>query len=398
MRIFLITRKQMFQMLGWLGVALIIGWAWYLGSQYYHCSMAGKYLVRRDYPPLVILPSGRSGPAVCASAAVLIELRSGAVLYAKNPELRRAPASTTKIMTAIVALEKGNLRQVVRVSRRAAATGGSTLCLKAGDRLTLKELLEGVILRSGNDGSVAVAEGVAGDIANFVRLMNLKAKEIGALNTNFQNPHGLRAPSHYTTALDLALLARYALGDRRFARLVKTKTATLEWLGGGKRVAIRNTNRLLWSMQGVDGVKTGTTNEAGHCLVASATRDGKRLIAVVLHSGNRWRDCAQLLEYGFQNFSIIKIATPAKPAGRVRLSDGPRSFLSLYPRRELIAVVPRGTEDALRIERVIFQDPVKEPLAAGRCLGKISYRYRGQLVEGVDLINHAAAPWRWRWW
>jgi D-alanyl-D-alanine carboxypeptidase (penicillin-binding protein 5/6) len=238
---------------------------------------------------------------------------------------------------------------------------------------------------------------VAGSAAKFVRLMNLKAKEIGALHTNFRNPHGLRAPSHYTTALDLALITRYGLADRRFANLVKTKNASLAWLDGSKQIAIKNTNRLLWSLQGVDGVKTGTTNEAGHCLVASATRDGKQLIAVVLNSCNRWRDCTGLLNYGFQNFTLVKIADSQKRVGRVRVKNR-RQSLALFPRRALFAVVEKGTEKLLQTETVVFQDPVKPPVKVGRTLGQIRYRYRNQVIEGVDLINREPAARGWLWW
>jgi D-alanyl-D-alanine carboxypeptidase (penicillin-binding protein 5/6) len=396
MRLFLISVKQLRWMAGILiGMGMTTLGHWLV--HYYYRGVVGPYLVRRIYPPLVFLPKLQKAPPVSAGAAVLIEGRSGAVLYAKNPEIRRAPASTTKIMTAIVTLEKGNLRQIVQVSRRAAVTGGSTLWLKPGDRLVLKELLEGVMLRSGNDGSMAVAEAVAGSVAKFVRLMNLKAKEIGALRTNFRNPHGLRAPSHYTTALDLALITRYGLADRRFANLVKTREATLEWFDDARKIGLKNTNRLLWSLQGVDGVKTGTTNEAGHCLVASATRDGKQLIAVVLKSCNRWRDCTELLEYGFANFSLVKIADPRQVAGRIKINKR-RSWLSLYPRHALWAVVEKGNEKRLHTELVIWETSVKPPLKVGRALGRIGYRYEGQLVEGVDLINRTPVSCGWRWW
>jgi D-alanyl-D-alanine carboxypeptidase (penicillin-binding protein 5/6) len=395
MRIFLVSTKQTRLTAGALVGLSLIGLAYGL-FRYYHSNVAGRYLVRRIYPPLVFLPANRNSPRIYASAAVLIEVQSGAVLYAKNPELRRAPASTTKIMTAIVALEKGNLRQVVQISRRAAATGGSTLWLKAGDRFILKELLEGMMLRSGNDGSMAVAEGVAGSVANFVRLMNLKAKEIGALQTNFRNPHGLRAPSHYTTALDLALITRYGLADRRFANLVRTKDAALEWFDGSKRVPITNTNRLLWSLQGVDGVKTGTTNEAGHCLVASATRDGKQLIAVALNSGNRWRDCTELLEYGFANFTLVKLVGSRQPVVRIKVQNR-RRCLALYPRHALWAVVAKGMEELLQKEVVVFQDPIRPPLKPGQVLGKFRCRYQEQSVWEVDLINQASVRRGWLW-
>jgi D-alanyl-D-alanine carboxypeptidase (penicillin-binding protein 5/6) len=299
-------------------------------------------------------------------------------------------------MTAIVALERGDLRKIVTVSRRAARTGGSTIHLKTGDRLSLKELLEGMMLRSGNDGSMAVAEGVAGTIENFIELMNLKAKEIGSINTNFRNPHGLRAPSHYTTALDLALMARYGLANRRFANLVKQKTALLEWAERRKAIEIRNTNRLLWYLEGADGVKTGTTNEAGYCLVASATRDNKQLIAVVLNSGDRWGDCRHLLEYGFREFDIMKIAAAHRSVAKVRVKNGWPRNINLYPRSDLYAVAHKDKMNLIIPKVTIFNNPVAAPINPGRKLGEIGYYYQERLVNKVDLIN--LKPVRQRWW
>lgn len=356
------------------------------------------YEIRPAFPPLVFLPGHDQGPPVYAGASALIESNSGAVLFAKNEEERRAPASTTKMMTAIVALEKGNLDQIVTISRRAAGTPGSSLYLRAGERITIRELLKGMMLQSGNDGSMAVAEGISGDMESFVALMNRKSKEIGALNTNFRNPHGLRAPSHYTTALDLALIARYGLAKPQFADLVSRKNAIIKWAEQSREMGVTNTNRLLWSLEGADGVKTGTTNEAGHCLVASATRDGKQLVAVVLNSKNRWGDCARLLEYGFQKFSIVKIASQQKAVCRLNVENGRYGKIKLYPRRDLVAVVRKGQENNLEKKVEIFKNPVVAPLKPGNILGRIGYQYQGAMVEWIDLINRDPAPARKRWW
>jgi D-alanyl-D-alanine carboxypeptidase (penicillin-binding protein 5/6) len=368
---------------------------WLLVNPCLH-TLSGSYKVREQFPPLVYVPGYERGPRIHAAAAILIESKSGAILYAKNEEQRRAPASTTKIMTAIVALEKGNLAKVVKVSRKAAATSGSRLGIRAGDRLSLKELLEGVMLQSGNDGSIAVAEGVAGSVDGFVALMNLKAKEIGALKTHFRNPHGLRAPSHYTTALDLALLARYGLADRRFAGLVSQKSATLQWQADGKEREIRNTNRLLWHLEGADGVKTGTTNEAGHCLVASATRDGRQYIAVALHSGDRWGDCARLLEYAFAEFTTVMVADRRQSACQIRVDGGNPALVPLFPRSDLLAVVRKGEESLITPRVFLDRTPPRPPLRPGQSLGKIGYQYGDGVVEGVDLIVNR--PVRKRWW
>jgi D-alanyl-D-alanine carboxypeptidase (penicillin-binding protein 5/6) len=385
-------RKKMFLVI----LALLPLLAWFVYHRASQPVVTDTYRLRPEFPPLVFLPGSDRGPKVHAAASILIESKSGAILFARNAEQRRAPASTTKIMTAIVALERGDLRKIVTVSRRAARTGGSTIHLKTGDRLSLKELLEGMMLRSGNDGSMAVAEGVAGTIENFIELMNLKAKEIGSINTNFRNPHGLRAPSHYTTALDLALMARYGLANRRFANLVKQKTALLEWAERRKAIEIRNTNRLLWYLEGADGVKTGTTNEAGYCLVASATRDNKQLIAVVLNSGDRWGDCRHLLEYGFREFDIMKIAAAHRSVAKVRVKNGWPRNINLYPRSDLYAVAHKDKMNLIIPKVTIFNNPVAAPINPGRKLGEIGYYYQERLVNKVDLIN--LKPVRQRWW
>lgn len=367
-------------------------------SRWEHPVNTQSYRIRESFPPLVFLPDYQQGPPVWASSSILIEAASGAVLFAKDPEQRRAPASTTKMMTAIVALEKGKLNRVIQVSPRAAGTPGSSLWLRAGDRFTLWELLKGMMLQSGNDGSIAVAEGVAGSVERFVELMNLKAKEIGALKTNFRNPHGLRAPSHYTTAMDLALIARYGLANKNFAELVRQKTGTLRRADGGGEIPLTNTNRLLWYLEGADGVKTGTTNEAGHCLVSSATRDGKQLIAVALNSPNRWDDSARLLEYGFREFTIRKVARHDRPVCRVQVQNSERSYINLYPRRDLVAVVRKGQESLISTETVLINNRVRAPLGAGQILGKIRYRYGNRMVEEVDLINYQPVAARRRVW
>lgn len=349
------------------------------------------------YPPLIYLPDYTRSPGVYAGAAILVEEVSGMILYAKNEHQRRAPASTTKILTAIVALEKGNLDDIVTVSRRAARTRGSTMWLKTGDRLTLKELLEGLMLCSGNDAGVAVAEHIAGSERNFARMMNRKAKEIGALNSNFQNPHGLRAAAHYTTAYDLARLTCYALHNPEFSRLVAAREEAVEWYQGEKTRKVRNTNRLLWSFAGADGVKTGTTVEAGYCLVASATRDGRRFISVVLHSPDRWGESSRLLEYGFNNFTLKLLASPEIALGQIKTAGGRPCEVPVYPRRPLMVVIPKGEEAHAEKRISLRQDKLTPPVKPGTVAGEVMFFFRGEKVSGVDLIIRERVEKDW-WW
>ncbi len=245
-----------------------------------------------------------SAPTVTADAAVLMDARTGKILYDKNAGQRRPPASTTKIMTTLLALEGGEPGQVVTVSHRAASVGEASLYLRAGEKLTLEELLYGAMLRSGNDACVAIAEHIAGTESNFVLLMNQKAKMIGANDTVFKNTNGLPAVGHYSTARDLAVITCYALKNPTFQKIVSTRG---KMIGEQGERYLNNTNRLLWSYAWADGVKTGTTNEAGHCLVASARRGDMQLISVVLHSDDRWADSVKLLDYGFDDFDRVRV-------------------------------------------------------------------------------------------
>lgn len=243
-------------------------------------------------------------PQVEAEAAVLIVLDDNpVVLFGKNPNRRMYPASTTKITTLITALEKGNLAATVTASPRAVTCEGSSLELKAGDKLKLREALYGLMLVSGNDAAEAVAETVAGTVPNFVAMMNDEAKKIGAISTHFTNPHGLPDVDHFTTAYDLALLAAYGMKNPLFADIVSTREYDVRFLNR-KTKHVVNTNKLLDTYTGTIGVKTGSTEAAGDCLVAAAKRGNVRLLAVILNDDYRWEDAAKLFDYGFAQLGL----------------------------------------------------------------------------------------------
>ncbi|HBG17366.1 MAG TPA: D-alanyl-D-alanine carboxypeptidase [Firmicutes bacterium] len=380
----------------WIGLGLIVVITCFKGLEKI-LPVESDYQRINKYPSLVYLPDYTTGPKIYASAAILVEAVSGMILYAKNEHQQRAPASTTKIMTAIVCLEKGKLDDIVIISPKAAGTGGSSLWLKAGEMISFHELLEGVLLRSGNDGCVALAEHVAGSEQGFVRLMNRKAKEIGALNSNFRNTHGLTTPNHYTTAFDLAQITRYGFAHPEFSRIVGAKEEAIEWYLGEKSRIARNTNRLLWSFAGADGVKTGTTSRAGYCLVASATRDGRKFIAVVLNSPDRWGESARLLEYGFSNFSLKLLCKADTPVTEVKIRQGAPSVVSLYPRRDLMVVIPKGKEGEAQKKVILDYGALIPPVKAGASVGKISFYYQGQEVEWVELFPMERVQ-REYWW
>ena len=246
---------------------------------------------------LTMLPVRGAQPALSASAAILVDAASGRVLYEKNAREARPIASITKLMTALVAVElRPDLSSVVTVKQEWTGAEGSSMYLKPGEELTLEELLYGLLLASGNDAALAVAGYCAGDVASFVEKMNKKAADLGMNQTCFANPNGLDDPNHYSTAADMAILARAVLERQELRAIVGTRTAVV----AGR--TLTNHNKLLWQYQGCTGLKTGYTDEAGRTLVSSALREGQELIAVTLNAPNDWADHAALFDYGFATY------------------------------------------------------------------------------------------------
>ncbi len=247
-------------------------------------------------------------PTINSRAAIVMDRNSGVILYGKNENDQRKMASTTKIMTAIVVIENANLDDIVTVSAKAAGTGGSRLGLHTNDKISVRNLLYGLLLCSGNDSAVALAEYVGGDIEGFSKMMNKKCDELGLSSTHFVTPHGLDNDEHYTTAYELALITNYALKNDIFKRYVATKNCTIAINNYSKNLS--NTNELLGSLNGVYGVKTGFTNGANRCLVTSVKRNNMDLICVVLGADtkkDRTKDSIELIEYAFKNFELINI-------------------------------------------------------------------------------------------
>ena len=241
-------------------------------------------------------------------SCVVLDRKSKTILFGKNENKQVKMASTTKIMTAIVIIENYDLNKEIPVSKKAAGTGGSRLGLRTGDKITVHDLLYGLLLRSGNDAAVALAETVGGSIEGFAELMNQKAKELNLKNTHFESPHGLDSDGHYTTAYELALITDYALQNSTIAKIVGTKNYTITINGYPK--ALTNTNELLGNLNGVYGVKTGFTNGANRCLVSSCKRGDMDIICVVLGADTknfRTQDSIKLIEYAFVNYEYVNI-------------------------------------------------------------------------------------------
>ena len=252
--------------------------------------------------------SSSTFPDINSRAYIVLDRITGCILLGKNEHTKRKMASTTKIMTATVILENCNLDEIVEISKKAASTGGSRLGLKTGDKITIRDLLYGLMLCSGNDAAVALAEAASGSISNFANLMNEKAKSLNLTNTHFITPHGLDENEHYTTAYELAILTDYALKNSTFLNIVGTKTYTITINNLSK--TINNTNELLGYLNGVYGVKTGFTNGANRCLVSSCKRGNMDIICIVLGADTkkfRTQDSIKLIEYTFKTFSYINI-------------------------------------------------------------------------------------------
>ena len=306
-------------------------------------------------------------------------------------------ASTTKIMTAIVVLEKTQLSDIVTVSKKAANTGGSVLHINTGDKITVLHLLYGLLLRSGNDAAVALAEYVGGNIEGFADLMNKKAKELNLENTHFVTPHGLDNENHYTTAYELAILTDYALQNETFKKIVNSKTATI--LVNGVSRLIYNTNELLGNLTGVDGVKTGFTGNAGRCLVTSTTRNGKQIIVVVLGADTkkqRTQDSIKLIEYAFKNFETINLKTKIeKEFEKWKQINQKRIYIYKAKNNQVelvlgniekeILSIEIGEEDKIELQfHCIYQH--EAPVERNAKIGNIIVRYNDEIIEYIDIF------------
>lgn len=325
--------------------------------------------------------TGNQIPRVSAGAAIVMDTESGRVLYEKNAYKRNSIASTTKIMTAIVAIENGSDDEDVTVSKRAAAIGGSTVGLKEGKTYKLGNLLNAMMLRSGNDAAIAIAEHVGGSVEAFAEMMNRKAAEIGATNTNFVTPHGLDDPQHYSTPYDLALITRYALKNEKFSKIVSTKSSTFE---GNP---INNTNEMLSLYPGADGVKTGYTGQAGRCLVTSVTHDGWKLISVVLNCSTRSvraQSSKVLLDYAFNNYKIYEYLKQGRQISEIGLHKGLNSKVGIYPDKDISLPLKKDEADSIKIEYDLPKT-MEAPIKKGSRIGSVNYVLDGKVLASAEL-------------
>jgi D-alanyl-D-alanine carboxypeptidase (penicillin-binding protein 5/6) len=331
-------------------------------------------------------------PLTCqCRAAVVVAAETGQVLGGVHAYRQMDPASLTKMLTAYIVIRAGDLNRPVTISARAVRVEGSKLRVRTGQVYTRLDLLRGLLLRSGNDAAVALAESEAGSVRRFAALMNRTARALGATNSHFVNPNGLTAPGHYSSAYDLAVIARAALRLPLFQHLVSLRQDTVQELTSGQAREIGNTNALLEAYPGADGVKTGTTAAAGRCLVASATRDGVQLIVVVLHSRDRWRDAADALDWGFRYFHPVAVARRHQTMADVQVAGGVVRQVPLWTASPVTVLQPENSRLSVL---VTAPGRVPAPVRQGTRLGSLDVMAGSERLLTVPLYAARSVPRR----
>jgi len=315
--------------------------------------------------------------ALSAQKAIVLDACTGRVICEKNADSRSLIASTTKIMTALVVCEQCNVLDRMRIPKEAVGIEGSSMYLREGEVMTIQELLYGLMLQSGNDAAVALAIYCAGTVEGFAELMNDKARSLGLTGTHFVNPNGLDAPEHYSTARDLAVLGAYAMENPIFRQTVSAKTVTV-----GQRY-LRNHNKLLWQVEGADGIKTGYTRAAGRILVSSASRNGRRLICVTINDPNDWQDHSVLLEEGFSCFRVQRVVSAGDPVAEVEIAGGQSGRVSLVAASDFDYSMAEGENVTISFTGPGF---VYAPVAEGAEAGVAHVMIDGKSVGEIPLI------------
>ena len=331
-------------------------------------------------------------PELNSRAAVLIDGASGRLLYGSNEHRQLPMASTTKVMTALLALESCSLQETVTASRRASGVTGTSIYLREGEQLTMEQMLLGLMLRSGNDAAVAIAEHVSGSVEAFAERMNERAQELGA-QANFVTPNGLDAGGHSISALGLALVARQAMTLPDFRRIVGMQRATIPWPDNDCDRVLTNKNRLLREYEGTTGIKTGFTSKAGRCLVFSAEREGLELIGVVLNCGTWFDSAEELLDWGFARYSAAEAARAGETAARVMVRGGEEKSVELRAETDVLAAVCET--DFWRV--LLEVDELRAPVQAGQVCGRVALEVNGEILSQSSLLA-AQDVARWDFW
>ena len=317
-----------------------------------------------------------SAKAISAQKAILLDGNTGRILYEKNADSRSLIASTTKIMTALVVCEQCNVLDRMRIPKEAVGIEGSSMYLQEGEVLTLQDLLYGMMLHSGNDAATALAIYCGGTVEGFAELMNDKAQSLGMTGSHFVNPHGLDAPEHYSTAKDLAVLAREAMKNPIFAATVSAKSVS----AANRRLV--NHNKLLWRVEGANGVKTGYTKAAGRILVSGAKRNGRQLIAVTIDAPNDWNDHTAMLEQGFSRYTQRQLIHKGDVLGTLDVAWGTNEKVTLVASEDFSWAMAQGEVIAIVLPGNGF---VYAPIIEGQWAGNAHILVDGETVGTVEL-------------
>ena len=315
-----------------------------------------------------------------ARAAIVISGDTGEVIYSQNAQEKLPMASTTKIMTALILCEQGDMEKVITVTDQMVRVEGTSMGLLAGDKVSHKALLYGMLLASGNDAANVTAYALGGTIDGFVKMMNTKAKELGLSNTHFETPSGLDGDEHYTTAYDLAMLAKVCMENPLFYEAASSKSATLEYGNPPYRRTLTNHNKLLKTYDGAVGVKTGFTKKSGRCLVSCAERDGKRIIAVTLKDPDDWRDHTNLLDYGFSRVKTVEISPSEKEYEIPVVSAGSESLKVNVDDFSVNTLDDKGFSYEINLPAFVYA-----PIKKGEVIGNITYYKNDVMIESREI-------------
>ena len=355
---------------------------------------SGSFLPAAAAAPAPPPPAAQTAAIdVRAPSAILMEASTGQIIFAKNAQQERPPASMTKLMTLHLALQavgahRARLSDPVSVSENAYRLGGSQIWLEPGETIPLGQLLRAIAIGSANDACLAVAEHLSGSESAFVAQMNAEANRLGMTHTHYANSHGLDAEGHYTTAADMARLSRTIVGDPGLLALTSQREDRTIRDGKGGHLWLINHNRLLGKVPGLDGLKTGFTSGAGYCLTATAERQGLRLIAVVMGdatSKERFADASTLLQSGFSNFEAVLLAKSGQPLGQVKVMRGMRSTVPVVVARDVRAVHPRGEKLQVKLQPKL-PESMRAPIHRGQSVGEARIMAGGRQIASVPLV------------
>ncbi len=323
--------------------------------------------------------------AISAHSAIVIDAQSGRILYSHNETKKMGMASTTKILTAITALENGDINSIATVSPTAYGVEGSSMYLVLDEKLSLENLLYGLMLSSGNDAATAIAEHISGSVADFSVLMNKTAAKAGATNSNFTNPHGLSDENHYTTALDLAKITAYAMKNPKFREIVSTYKKSIPWKDHDYNRQLVNHNKFLNMYDGCIGVKTGFTKATGRCLVTAVEQEDQTLICVTLNAPDDWNDHKTLYDRVFSEYSAYKIKSKGEIVTTAEVKKGVVNSASLAVENDITISLTPTEFDNLEIKSVPYED-LQAPINKGDVLGYITIESNGTLLTKANLV------------